>query len=300
MKTVTIDPGSGFCGGVIRAIESAENALKNGGTLYSLGDIVHNEAELARLASEGLVTIDKDDLGQMSSPVPSGTQLLIRAHGEPPQTYARAKELGFEVIDCTCPVVLSIQSRIKDAAQRLHSRTPEGQVVIFGKEGHAEVLGLLGHAGPDAVVVESPSKMKEKIEAMRIHTDRPIEIFSQTTMSPSGYSDACAILMDAMKEGGLLTIHDTICRQVATRHRDLAVFAGANDVVVFVSGKLSSNGAVLCELCKSVNIRTYHISSVAELGACWFREDDRVGVCGATSTPGWLLKQVADAIRDLQ
>lgn len=300
MKTITIDPGSGFCGGVIRAIESTEKALASGGALYSLGDIVHNEAELARLASKGLVTIDKDDLAQMNSRVSPGTCLLIRAHGEPPQTYARAKELGFEVLDCTCPVVLNIQSRIRTASEKLHSMTPSGQVVIYGKEGHAEVLGLLGHAGPDAVVVESPSKMKEKIEAMRIHTDRPIEIFSQTTMSPSGYSEACSILMDAMKEGGLLTIHDTICRQVATRHKDLAAFAGANDVIVFVSGRLSSNGAVLCELCKSVNIRTYHISSVSEINACWFREDDRVGVCGATSTPGWLLKQVAETIQNLQ
>ena len=300
MKTVEIDKQSGFCGGVIMAISNAQKFLasREKGHLYSLGDIVHNEAELARLSDLGLVTIDKDDLEQM--PAAAGETLLIRAHGEPPQTYDKAGKLGFEIIDCTCPVVLKIQQSIREVYEKQHADTQSGQIVIFGKIGHAEVLGLVGQVNGDAVVVESLSQLKNLVDNGEILLDKPIDIFSQTTMSPVEYTEICNWLFENMNEGGLLNIHDTICRQVAFRHKELAEFSVAHDVVIFVSGKSSSNGKVLSNLCKSYNIRTYHISDVGEIHREWFRDDDSVGVCGATSTPKWLLEKVAQYIENLQ
>ncbi|MBR5076201.1 MAG: 4-hydroxy-3-methylbut-2-enyl diphosphate reductase [Bacteroidales bacterium] len=294
---VEIDPHSGFCGGVIRAIGTAERFLDGeGDRLYSLGAIVHNEEELARLESHGLVTIDRDDLREMCDPV-AGETLLIRAHGEPPSVYERAGELGFKVVDCTCPVVLGLQKKIRDARGRL---APEGgQIVIFGKIGHPEVLGLVGQVDGGVTVVETPGQLRERIEDGSLRTDRDIELFSQTTMSPEGYALIREILSGAM-QGASLTVHDTICQQVASRHRELSEFARTHDVIVFVSGRESSNGKVLCELCRSVNIRTWHIGSAAALRPEWFRPEDRVGVCGATSTPKWLLEEVAGAIKNLQ
>ena len=295
---VTIDPGSGFCKGVIRAIESAEESLREG-PLFSLGAIVHNEAELSRLCAEGMVTIDREDLSQMAPGSAKGSRLLVRAHGEPPRTYERAAELGFEIIDCTCPVVLNLQKNISEAAARLHAEGRRGQIIIFGKEGHAEVLGLLGHAGADSVVVDSPDSMQRKLDAGKIHVERPLEVFSQTTMNPVEYGKACELLSSRMKPEGSLEVHETICRQVATRHRDLSEFALANDVIIFVAGRSSSNGKVLSDLCRSVNIRTYLVSSSEELKKVWFSSSDKVGVCGATSTPRWLLEEVASTIENL-
>lgn len=289
---VEIEKHSGFCGGVIRAIGRAEKFLEEspGRTLYSLGDIVHNEAELRRLGEKGLVTVDKD--GLMNIPDPSSETLLIRAHGEPPQTYSLAQKLGLTVIDCTCPVVLKLQKSIREAYERV--KPAGGQIVIFGKIGHAEVLGLLGQVGGDAVVIENMQMLLSALEDGSIRTDKPLEIFSQTTKSPVEYSEICKVLESCPGAG--LQVHNTICSQVASRHEELADFALRHDVIVFVSGVSSSNGKVLFDLCKSRNQRTYHISDPSELEPEWFSDGDKVGVCGATSTPGWLLEQVAERI----
>ena len=293
--TVEIDRNSGFCGGVIRAISTAERILAGGGRLFSLGAIVHNEGELARLQELGLVTIDTDDLAQMQEPV-AGEALLIRAHGEPPQVYARARELGFDLVDCTCPVVLGLQQKIRQAHERLRER--DGQIVIFGKIGHPEVLGLVGQVDGGVLVVETLEQLQARIADGSLRMDRDIELFSQTTMSPDGYAQVRELLAGKM-DGARLEVHDTICRQVASRRRELSDFARLHDAVVCVSGKDSSNGKVLCERCRSANIRTWHVGSAAELRREWFRPEDRVGVCGATSTPGWLLEEVAEAIKNL-
>ena len=307
MLTVDIDTNSGFCAGVIRAIGKAEEFLKEGERLYSLGAIVHNDAELSRLVGKGLVTIDKEDLEEMVAA--EGEVLLIRAHGEPPQTYATAESLGFKIIDCTCPVVLKLQQRIKDAYLK-HQEEGKGQIIIFGKIGHAEVLGLIGQTDGTAVVVENIAMLENYVKEGIIKLDVPTEVFSQTTKSPAEYSRLCTRLEEMMagynelsverfKGRGLLNVHNTICSQVATRHERLSKFALEHDIVIFVSGKASSNGKVLCDLCKSLNIRTYHIDSVSEIKREWFRADDKVGVCGATSTPKWLLEEVAQHILDL-
>lgn len=289
---VEIEKHSGFCGGVIRAIGRAEKFLEEspGRILYSLGDIVHNEAELRRLGEKGLVTVDKD--GLMNIPDPSSETLLIRAHGEPPQTYSLAQKLGLTVIDCTCPVVLKLQKSIREAYERV--KPAGGQIVIFGKIGHAEVLGLLGQVSGDAVVIENMPMLLSALEDGSIRTDKPLEIFSQTTKSPVEYSEICKVLESCPGAG--LKVHNTICSQVASRHEELADFALRHDVIVFVSGVSSSNGKVLFDLCKSRNQRTYHISDPSELEPEWFSDGDKVGVCGATSTPGWLLEQVAERI----
>ena len=307
MLTVDIDSNSGFCAGVIRAIGKAEEFLKDGERLYSLGAIVHNDAELSRLVAQGLVTIDKEDLEEMVNA--HGETLLIRAHGEPPQTYRTAENLGFKIIDCTCPVVLKLQQRIKNAHERL-IEGGQGQIIIFGKPGHAEVLGLVGQTGGEAIVVENIAMLEDAVKKGEVKLDIPTEIFSQTTKSPAEYSRLCARLEEMMatfnempverfKGRHLLNVHDTVCSQVATRHERLSKFALEHDVGIFVSGKASSNGKVLCDLCKSLNIRTYHIDSVGEIKREWFRADDKVGVCGATSTPKWLLEEVATYILDL-
>ena len=295
LMRVEIDANSGFCGGVIRAIDGAERQLSEIGKLYSLGDIVHNEAELARLKERGLGTLSYEEFEGCDSA--DGRTLLIRAHGEPPSTYRAAREKGFRLFDFTCPVVLNIQKSIREAYAK--SR-PDGQIVIFGKIGHAEVLGLVGQVDGDAVVVENLDQLRDHVQSGVIRTDRPVDIFSQTTKSPVEYDQLCRELSALMSEKGLLRVHDTICRQVASRHRELSDFASAHDVVVFVSGKESSNGLVLCNLCRSVNLRTYHIGSVEEVRSEWFRKDDNVGVCGATSTPKWLLDKVAGYIKNLQ
>ena len=314
MLTVDIDSNSGFCAGVIRAIGKAEEYLQagkeaseEGKRLYSLGAIVHNDAELGRLVKQGLVTIDKEDLEEMVAA--PGEVLLIRAHGEPPQTYEKAESLGFSIIDCTCPVVLKLQKRIKEAYST-HREAGKGQIIIFGKIGHAEVLGLIGQTDGTAIVVENIMMLEELIEDGTIKLDVPTEVFSQTTKSPAEYSRLCSRLEEMMaaynelsverfKGRYLLRVHDTICSQVATRHERLSKFALDHDVIIFVSGKASSNGKVLCDLCKSLNIRTYHIDSPAEIKREWFRADDKVGVCGATSTPKWLLEETAEHILDL-
>ncbi len=316
---VEVDRNSGFCAGVIRAINMAEDFLDGKGApetaagagcrkLYSLGSIVHNEPELNRLESKGLVTIDRDDLSEIVQA--SGQTLLIRAHGEPPETYRKAEAVGFDIIDCTCPVVLKLQKDIRSAYERRHADPRGGMIVIFGKIGHAEVLGLLGQVGGDALVIESRQMLEQAVREGKIDLRSPVEIFSQTTKSPAEYEVICSRLEEMMatanefpiaqfKGRQLLTVHNTICSQVAMRYAHLSQFALDHDIIIFVAGKSSSNGKVLCNLCKSVNIRTYHIASPEDIRREWFARDDSVGVCGATSTPKWLLEQVADTVREV-
>lgn len=325
---VEIDKASGFCGGVINAINRAEKYLRESDDkkLYSLGAIVHNEAELDRLSHKGLITISKEDIIKQSHQEnyleehhevhlkehqegeDSEKTLLIRAHGEPPETYVQTKQSGYKIIDCTCPVVLKLQKSIKEAWIKLHSdEKNKGHLIIFGKIGHAEVLGLLGQTDWKATVVQDKGMLLNAIKNKEFSLDGPIEIFSQTTKSPKEYTELCELLEEIMAEhhnmsiedfakSGLLNVHNTICRQVATRHSDLINFAINHDIIIFVAGKESSNGKVLCDLCKSANIRTYHVTCANDIKPQWLRWDDNVGVCGATSTPKWLLEDVAAAI----
>ena len=279
MVKVETDPGSGFCGGVIRAITRAEEYLSIGGTLYSLGAIVHNEAELSRLHEKGLVTVNS------LQDVPEGGTVLIRAHGEPPSTYKEAAARGLTVIDCSCPVVLKLQERIRNAS---------GQIIIFGRVGHAEVLGLMGQVGGNALVVENEKMLREALQNGSIDLSKPVVIFSQTTKSPTEYDNICRMLRDA---GARLTVNNTICAQVAGRHERLAQFAASHDIILFVAGRSSSNGKVLSDLCRSVNPATYLIGSEKEIDFSWIKDGQSVGVCGATSTPKWLLEKVAEEVR---
>lgn len=290
MLNVEIDPGSGFCGGVIRAITRAEEVLSRSGKLYSLGAIVHNEEELSRLSRRGLVTINS------MADVPEGETVLIRAHGEPPSTYEEAARRNLQVIDCSCPVVLQLQRNIREAYARLHQDGRQGQVLIFGRVGHAEVLGLLGQVGGDALVVENAAMLEDALAQGKIDFSQPLEIFSQTTKSPREYAEICDRLTD---RGAQLMVHNTICAQVASRHEKLTAFAAGHDVILFVSGKQSSNGKVLSDLCRQANAHTYVIGGAGELDPSWFRDGQSVGVCGATSTPKWLLEEVAEAVRNL-
>ncbi|MBR5042452.1 MAG: 4-hydroxy-3-methylbut-2-enyl diphosphate reductase [Bacteroidales bacterium] len=287
MIKVGIDTHSGFCGGVIRAISTAEDYLaRREGALWSLGAIVHNEAELARLGDRGLRTVDHASLDSLGK----GDAVLIRAHGEPPATYARLKELGLSIIDCTCPVVLRLQARVEEAAQR-------AQVIIFGKVGHPEVLGLVGRSQGRAQVVEDADSLRELLDSGLIDVSKPIELFSQTTMSPGSYRELEEKLRKAAAGG--LTVHHSICAQVAGRHKELSDFASSHDVIIFVSGSSSSNGKVLFQWCKGINPRSHIIGGPEELRPEWFTEAESAGVCGATSTPKWLLENVASAIQDL-
>ena len=289
MVTVEIDGRSGFCGGVIRAISRAERFLGSRDHLYSLGAIVHNEAELDRLGAKGLRTVAS------MSDVPEGETVLIRAHGEPPSTYADARRRGLSVIDCTCPVVLKLQQHIREAYTRLHADGLHGTLIIFGKIGHAEVLGLLGQVDGDALVVENRAMLEEAVPG--IDFSQPVEIFSQTTKSPDEYAEIC----DRVRSlGSRVTVHDTICAQVAGRHEHLLAFARSHDLILFVAGEASSNGKVLFDLCRSVNPRCHRIGAPADIDPSWIRDGDHVGVCGATSTPKWLLEEVADAVRAAQ
>lgn len=283
MLKVEIDGNAGFCGGVIRAITTSEKFLAGNERLYSLGAIVHNEEELARLGALGLMPVAS------VSEVPEGEPVLVRAHGVPPDVYQSARARGLQVIDCTCPVVLKLQKDIREAS---------GQVIIFGKVGHPEVLGLVGQVPGRAVVVENLQQLKDFVDAGVVSTTEATEIFSQTTKSPVEYEELIEWITSEMSAE--LKVHRTICSQVASRHRLLSEFATSHDVIVFVSGKTSSNGKVLRDLCLKCNPRTYHVSSPDGLDPGWFSPGDTVGVSGATSTPKWLLDKVAAAIENLQ
>ena len=283
---VTIDDKSGFCAGVVRAISEAERALQSGGTVYCLGDIVHNRVEVQRLESLGLQTIAHKDLESLS-----GCRVLIRAHGEPPSTYTLAAERGVEVIDATCPVVAALQRRVKRAYEQMQQCG--GQLVILGKHGHAEVVGLIGQVGGDAVVIESEA------EVNAIDFSRPVYLLSQTTQSVALFERVCRAIESNLAAGCTFTADDTICRRVSSREEHLREFASSNDVVIFVCGRKSSNGKVLYNICLEENPRSYNIEEASELLPEWFSGAESVGVCGATSTPLWLMESVAKQIEKL-
>jgi 4-hydroxy-3-methylbut-2-enyl diphosphate reductase len=283
---VTIDANSGFCFGVVFAIQMAEDELNTNGTLYCLGDIVHNNMEVERLQSKGLKIINHEEFRNLKN-----TKVLIRAHGEPPETYRIAIENNIELIDASCPVVLKLQNRIRNGFEHLG----EGQLVVYGKPGHAEVNGLVGQTNGKAIIVESMEDLD------MLDFTRPIQFFSQTTQPTSGFSEMLAEIRRRMQASGsesslMLEANDTLCRQVSNREPQLREFSERHDVVLFVSGKKSSNGKVLYEVCKEINPRTYFVSTKEEVDPSWFQGDESVGICGATSTPMWLMEDVARSL----
>ena len=280
---IEIDDKSGFCFGVVRAITEAEKALAEGGTVYSLGDIVHNRIEVQRLERLGLQTVTHDEMPRLA-----GCRLFIRAHGEPPTTYARARELGIDLIDATCPVVARLQTRVVRAHELM--RPIGGQVVILGKRGHAEVVGLTGQVDAPTIVIEGPQDLDA------IDFARPVYFLSQTTQSIALFERLCDEMRRRAADPAQVRIEDTICRLVANREEHLEAFARRFDVVIFVCGRKSSNGKVLFEVCRRANAATYNIEEAAELEPQWFAGAASVGICGATSTPKWLMQQVADAV----
>lgn len=281
---IEIDERSGFCFGVVRAITCAEEALQGGGCVYSLGDIVHNRVEVQRLEGLGLQTVTHAEM-----PTLGGKRLFIRAHGEPPTTYLRAQELGIEVIDATCPVVAALQRKVKAAYEQMESRG--GQVVILGKRGHAEVVGLTGQVADRALVVERMEDLEQ------IDFTRPIHFLSQTTQSIALFEEMAREMRHRHTHPDEVEVDDTICRQVANREGHLAEFARGYDVILFVAGRKSSNGKVLSEVCRAANPRTYLVEEASEVDPRWFEGAESIGICGATSTPKWLMQQVAEAIR---
>jgi 4-hydroxy-3-methylbut-2-enyl diphosphate reductase len=286
---VIIDANSGFCFGVVYAIQMAEDELNATGELYCLGDIVHNNKEVDRLEKKGLRIIDHEELRALHN-----TKVLIRAHGEPPETYKIAIENNIELIDASCPVVLKLQNRIRNGYEHLG----DGQIVVYGKEGHAEVNGLVGQTNGKAIIANSIEDLDQ------IDFKRPIQFFSQTTQPTEGFKAMRAEIIKRMQAEGqdenlFFEANDTLCRQVSNREPQLLEFAKAHDVIVFVSGKKSSNGKVLYDVCKSVNPNTYFVSEWEEVESNWFKSTDSVGICGATSTPMWLMEQIADQIRQI-
>jgi 4-hydroxy-3-methylbut-2-enyl diphosphate reductase len=280
---VALDEKSGFCFGVIRAIEKAEQLLDSGVALYSLGEIVHNSVEVNRLKAKGLRVINREQFEALRK-----ATVLIRAHGEPPQTYELAQRNGITLIDATCPVVLHLQSSIGESYQRLHAQG--GQLVIFGQRGHAEVNGLVGQAQGDATVIESVDELS------LLDLSRPITLYSQTTKSLEQFAQLRSEIRRRLPAPLTLDAHDTVCRQVSHRKPHLREFAGAHNVVVFVSGRNSSNGKELYQACIEANARSYMVEDADELQAAWFVGCSSVGVCGATSTPRWLMRKVAEAV----
>lgn len=288
---IEIDENSGFCFGVVKAIEIAERELEKDNTLYCLGDIVHNDAEVKRLENKGLITISNAEFKELKN-----TKVLLRAHGEPPETYKIAEENNIELIDASCPIVLNLQKKIDKAY--IDFSTVEGQIVIFGKEGHAEVIGLLGHTDNRGIVIS------EENDLDKIDFSKPINIFSQTTKSRSSYHNIIEKIKERMiEERGNdeinFIINDSTCRAVSNRDVFLKEFAQKHDVIIFVSGRKSSNGKVLYEVCKKQNERSYFVSETDELKKEWFNYNSSVGICGATSTPTWLMKKVKIAIEKL-
>jgi len=283
---VVIDTKSGFCFGVVNAIKKAEDELASKGMLYCLGDIVHNNEEVQRLAGKGMKTISREEFFTMKN-----CRVLIRAHGEPPETYAYARENNIELIDATCPVVLSIQKKIKKSFEQQSEKN--GQMVIYGKPGHAEVEGLNGQTGHRALVVQSTDDLE------KIDFTRPISLYSQTTKPLEGFREIAEAIRSRAGENVPVEIRDTICRQVSNRAPHLSQFASSYDVVLFVAGKKSSNGAVLFDVCRKANPKSYAISNTSEINQDWFKGAETICICGATSTPQWLMEEVADFVSGL-
>ena len=281
MLQIEIDNGSGFCFGVTTAIQKAEEELAAGKTLYCLGDIVHNGMECERLKQLGLVTINHEEMSRLH-----GVKVLLRAHGEPPSTYELARENDIEIIDATCPVVLQLQRRIK----RQYDACKEAQIVIFGKPGHAEVLGLVGQTESKAIVIANVEEVK------RLDFTRDIYLYSQTTKSLDEFHRIIEYIQEHISPDATFKSFDTICRQVANRMPNISAFATRHDLVLFVCGRKSSNGKVLFNECKSVNPNSHLIEGPEEIKKEWLDRVRTIGICGATSTPKWLMEQCRDAI----
>ncbi|MCG8310452.1 MAG: 4-hydroxy-3-methylbut-2-enyl diphosphate reductase [Cytophagales bacterium] len=287
---ITIDQNSGYCFGVEFAIQMAEDEIKASKELYCLGDIVHNDMEVKRLHKKGLRVINHEQLKELRD-----CKVLIRAHGEPPETYLTALKNNIELIDASCPVVLKLQNRVKHAFDNIQKRN--GQMVIYGKKGHAEVIGLTGQTNNQAIIISDENDLD------KIDYSRPVVLFSQTTKSTKGFYNIKEKIEVRFKEASDLPFedcvqaHDSICRQVSNREPKMKQFAEVHDVVLFVSGKKSSNGKALFKVCQNHNTRSYFIESSSEVDMKWFNEDDSVGICGATSTPMWLMEEVASSIR---
>jgi len=289
---IEIDQKSGFCFGVHNAVEVAENALRDGETVYSLGSVMHNDMEMKRLTSLGLITIDHDRFRSLKD-----CKVLIRAHGEPPETYQTAVENNITIIEATCPIVKRLQSKIKKTW--IEIRQNKGQIVIYGKPGHAEVIGLLGQTDNEGLLISKADDIE------KIDFSRPVALFSQTTMEIIEFGRIRQLIFDRLKEKGHLDperdfiVFNTICGQVSGREPNLRAFAADHDTVIFVSGRDSSNGKMLYSVCKSINPDTHFISSVEEIDKSWFDGKESVGICGATSTPRWLIREVKDHIRKI-
>ena len=281
MIQIEIDKGSGFCFGVTTAINKAEEELANDSTLYCLGDIVHNGIECERLRQMGLVTINHQDLTNLKN-----VKVLLRAHGEPPQTYEIAKRNNIEIIDTTCPVVLQLQKRIK----KQFDNCPDAQIVIFGKNGHAEVLGLVGQTNNQAIVVENIE------DVCHLDFSRDIYLYSQTTKSLDELHQIIDYIQEHITPGATFKSFDTICRQVSNRMGNIAAFAARHDLILFVSGGKSSNGKVLYSECLRVNPNSKQIESSEQIDMKWLRDIKTIGICGATSTPKWLMEECRDVI----
>ena len=289
---VTIDKYSGFCFGVVYAIEMAEAELSKTGKLYCLGDIVHNNMEVDRLNDMGLEIINHQQLGELKD-----CKVLIRAHGEPPETYHIAIKNNIQLLDASCPVVLKLQNNIKEGYEEINKI--DGQIIIFGKEGHAEVQGLLGQTDGKAIIVATTDDLD------KVDFSAPIYMYSQTTKSPKAFSDLQEEIRKRKEIVGntdsvKFIVNDTLCRQVSGREPQLKEFAKDNDVIVFVSGKKSSNGKMLFQSCLKENPNSYFVSEEKEIKNKWFNENSQVGICGATSTPRWLMENVAKNILQLQ
>ena len=283
MVNIEIDPKSGFCFGVVNAIKKAEEELAKGTPVYCLGDIVHNGQEVKRLTEVGLVTINLEEFKNLRD-----VKVLFRAHGEPPSTYEIARQNNIELIDASCPVVLKLQKRIKNSYE---ATKEEQQIVIYGKPGHAEIVGLLGQVDNNAIVIESEDDLS------KIDFTRNVRLFSQTTKSLAVFNHLVATISERMAPNAVFEYSDTICRQVANRIPNIAIFAEKNDIILFVSGKKSSNGKVLYEHSKSINPNTYLINDPEEIDGLNLDLTKKIGICGATSTPGWLMEAVAERIR---
>ncbi len=290
---VTIDKNSGYCFGVEFAIKMAEDEMEQSDMLYCLGDIVHNDMEVNRLSAKGLVVIDREQLSELHD-----CKVLIRAHGEPPETYRIAIENNIELIDASCPVVLKLQHRVKSAFDKMERE--EGQIVIYGKKGHAEVIGLTGQTLEKAIVV------MEDADLDKIDYSRPVTLFSQTTKSTKGFYEISQKIEERIQAAKqelsreTFNANDSICRQVSNREPQLHRFAQENDVVLFVSGKKSSNGKALYQVCLTQNERSYFIENETEIDPYWFHKNEKVGICGATSTPMWLMEQVKSYVESLE
>jgi len=278
---IEVDKESGFCPGVVSAIKKAEGELQSRASLYCLGDIVHNSQEVLRLQEQGLVTIGHDDMSSLHD-----TKVLLRAHGEPPSTYQLAQRNNIEIIDATCPVVLQLQKKIRN----MYESDPQLQIVIFGKHGHAEVNGLVGQTEAHAIVVES----EEELSKIDFH--RPVRLYSQTTMSVDKFKQLSEEIGRRMVAPADLQTFDTICRQVANRIPHMRQFAAQHDVILFVSGRKSSNGKALFEVCHGVNGKSYFVSQPDEVPVEALRSCQSIGICGATSTPMWQMEEVAEYV----